>query len=202
MTFLHWEKYQWRMIQKGKGKTESAKAIYEKLSDSEKKSIDKDTLKLYNDALDAYKEGRVFRSGDAYYKVLPSGNVSYNKPVDKASIVNITVPNSVLKGGFRFSVVKISVGAFKNCKKLEWVIIGKNVANIGKYAFKNTPKLQSIKIQSKKYKQGTVENAFSGAGKNSGKNLIVKVPKGYVQSYNKLFKGEGKLNKNASVIKA
>lgn len=134
--------------------------------------------------------------------MLPSGNVSYNKPVDKASIVNITVPNSVLKGGFRFSVVKISVGAFKNCKKLEWVIIGKNVANIGKYAFKNTPKLQSIKIQSKKYKQGTVENAFSGAGKNSGKNLIVKVPKGYVQSYNKLFKGEGKLNKNASVIKA
>ena len=41
---------------------------------------------------------------------------------------------------------------------------------------------------------GKVIDAFGKAGKKDGESLTVKVPSAKVSSYDRLFKGEGKLN--------
>jgi hypothetical protein len=98
-----------------------------------------------------------------------------------------------------YKVVKVSIGAFKNCEKLEWVVINKNIQIIGKYAFKNTPSLTKINIKSRTLKTGKVVSAFVAGGKSNGAKLLVKAPSAYVSSYNSLFKGEGLLNQSAKV---
>ena len=71
----------------------------------------------------------------------------------------------------------------------------------GKNAFYNTPKLKTISVQSKLFGTGKVVSAFKEAGMNRGAGLTVKTPRGYASTYEKLFVGEGKLNKKA-VVKA
>ena len=183
----------------GKGKLTVANAIYDTLTDDQKTLVSEETMSTYNDAIYAFTEGIVFRSGDAYYKVLPSGNVTYNKPVDKEHITSCFVPAQVKKYGFLYKVVKVSINAYKDCPNLEWVVVHKNIGNIGKYAFKNTPKLKTIKILTTSLKSGKVTNTFVGAGVGKGTGLTVKVPNRYVKTYNSLFKGEGGLNAKAKI---
>ena len=145
-------------------------------------------METYNEALAAYKEDRKFRSGDAWYIVLAS------------------VPRQVIKNGFLFKVVEISPYAFRDCRRLETVVIHRAVKRIGRYAFKNTQQLRTIKILAKFLRKGFVKNAFAGAGSGggsyTGSNLVVKVPKERLEYYNTLFKKEGALNKKATLRKA
>ena len=59
--------------------------------------------------------------------------------------------------------------------------------------------LIKINIKGSGFVTGKVIDAFGKAGK---KGLTVKVPSEKVSSYNSLFKGEGKLNQKAKVVKA
>lgn len=187
-----------KAVVEAKGKPDEATSIFNTLTDGQKNLIPAETMALYEEELAAYKSGRKFRSGDAYYKVLSNGDVTYLYPADKGA-KNATVPNQVKKGKFKFKVIKISAGAFKNCKSLEWVVINKNIRVIGEDAFKNTPALRTINVKGSGIQTGKAVKAFNGAGKDAGRKLTVKVPKTKYTEYKSLFKGEGKLNQIAFI---
>ena len=157
-------------------------------------------------ALMAYEEGRKFRSGDGWYIVLADGNVTYYRVADPSGVRSADVPRQVQKYGFVFKVSEISPYAFKDCRRLETVVIHRNIKYIGRYAFKNTPQLRTIKILAKYLRKGSVKNAFAGAGSGggsyTGSNLVVKVPKEpetLIDYYNALFKKEGALHRKATL---
>jgi hypothetical protein len=183
---------------KGKAATEEARAAYDALTDAQKALLPKSAESLLVAAEEAYTVDRTFQCGDNWFKVLPSGNVSYNRPADSLC-TSATVPNQIKKNGYMYKVVKVSIGAFKNCENLKWVVVGKNISLIGEYAFKNTPSLTKVKVLSRNFKSGKVVKAFAAGGKDKGAKLTVKTPSGYVSSYESLFKGEGMLNENARV---
>ena len=60
--------------------------------------------------------------------------------------------------------------------------------------------LIKINIKGSGFVTGKVIDAFGKAEKKE--SLVVKVPSEKVSSYNSLFKGEGKLNPEAKVVKA
>ena len=168
-----------------------------------------DVLETYTKALMAYEEGRKFRSGDGWYIVLADGNVTYYRVADPSGVRSADVPRQVQKYGFVFKVSEISPYAFKDCRRLETVVIHRNIKYIGRYAFKNTPQLRTIKILAKYLRKGSVKNAFAGAGSGggsyTGSNLVVKVPKEpetLIDYYNALFKKEGALHRKATLRKA
>ena len=119
----------------------------------------------------------------------------------KETAWSASVPRQVIKNGFLFKVVEISPYAFRDCRRLETVVIHRAVKRIGRYAFKNTQQLRTIKILAKFLRKGFVKNAFAGAGSGggsyTGSNLVVKVPKERLEYYNTLFKKEGALNKKS-----
>jgi hypothetical protein len=163
-------------------------------------------METYTRALMAYEEERKFRSGDGWYVVLADGDVTYYRVANPSSVRNACVPRQVIKYGFVFRVVEISPYAFKDCRRLETVVIHRDVKYIGRYAFKNTPQLRTIKILSENLRKGSVKNAFadagSGGGNNRGSNLVVKVPEERIEYYNALFKKEGALHRKAVLRKA
>ena len=54
------------------------------------------------------------------------------------------IPASVQLDGYTFKVTAVSTNAFKGCKKLKSVTIGKHVTAIGKKAFYQCKKLKTI----------------------------------------------------------
>lgn len=97
--------------------------------------------------------------------------------------------------GKKYNVTSIKKNALKNNKKIEKLVIGKNIKKIGKNAFKNCSKLKVIVIKSKKLTlKQTGKNAFKGI---NGKAEI-RVPKGMVKKYKKLVKTKG-AGKNITV---
>ena len=174
----------------GKGLLDEATAIYTTMTEAQKALVSSETMSLYYEAGTAFKKDRKFKSGDAYYKVLSNGDVTYLKPASK-EITKVTVPNQVKKGKFLFKVIKVSSNAFRNCNNLGWAVIGKNVRVFGEYVFARTYNLSKVKVLGTGFKSGKITNAFVKAGKNG--RLIVKVPGSKVNEYQKLFTGEGRL---------
>lgn len=183
---------------KGKDAAEAARIAYNGLTEAQRALIPNDALLALIDAEDAYEAGRIFKSGDAWYKILPSGDVTYKEPANMLC-KSASVPNQVRNDGYYYLVVKISIGAFKNCRNLEELVINRNIRSIGEYAFKNTPKLTKILIRTKMLKAGKIYKAFANGGKFKGAGLTISVPQGYVYQYNNIFKGSGRLNINAKV---
>ena len=159
------------------------------MTEEQKALIPESTMAAYQEAIDAFKPGRKFCSGDGYYKVLSNGDVAYHHPADE-TITSAVVPNQVKKGKFMFKVIKISNYAFDGCENLEWIVIHKNIRVIGEDAFNGTVALTKINIKGSGIESGKVTDAFKGAGKN----LTVKVPSKKVDEYRELFTGEGGLN--------
>ena len=174
-----------------KGLLDKATEIYSAMTDAQMALVKEETYDLYNEEIAAFKRNRQFRSGDAYYKVLSNGDVTYLKPASK-NIEDVTVPNQVKKGKFMFKVIKISNNAFRNCKNLKWAVISKNVYVFGQYIFARDEKLTKVKVLGTGFKSGKVSDAFVRAGKNG--KLTVKVPGNKVDEYRELFTGEGGLN--------
>lgn len=120
------------------------------------------------------------------YKVLT--NSSKSRTVAFVSLNNkkatsVTIPKTVKINKKTFKVTKVSSNAFKDCKKLKKITIGKNVTSIGKNAFKNCTKLQKITVKSTK---------ITKISKNKiDKKVMIKVPKSAKKKYKRLFKKAG-----------
>ena len=175
----------------GKGLVDKATEIRKKMTGAQMVLVTEETFALYNEELAAFENGRVFRSGDAYYRVMSGGDVTYLKPASK-EIEGVLVPNQVKKGKFFLKVIRVSNNAFQGCSNLKWAVISKNVYVFGEYAFARTGSLTKVRILGKGFKPGKVTDAFLMAGKNG--RLTLKVPGSKVDEYRELFTGEGRLN--------
>lgn len=105
-----------------------------------------------------------FDAGGFRYKVTKSdakkGTVSLVKAVGKKK-KKLTIPATVNKDGFSFSVNKIEKNAFLNNTKVTNVTIGKNAGTIGANAFKGCKALKNITFQGTKAPK-IGKNAFKG----------------------------------------
>ena len=133
-------------------------------------------------------KGTVFTVGKLKYKVTATGQkntVAVQAPKSKKAKA-LTIPASVKKDGVTYSVTSLGASAFKNCKKLTKITIGKNVTSIGKSAFAGAKKLKRITVKSSKLKKIGAK-AFYGIHKKA----VIKVPKKKLKAYRKLWKKKG-----------
>lgn len=134
------------------------------------------------------KKGVIYTKNSNVYKVtkvtiknnkVVGGNVTYVTN-NNNSVKSVSIPSSIKIKGINFKVTSISSNAFKSCKKLKSVKIGKNVTKIGTKTFSNCKKLKTVTIKSNKIKNVN-KKSFNTSTK-------IKVPKKYYSSYVKLFK--------------
>lgn len=137
-------------------------------------------------------------TGDTY-KVTESGKeVEYVKSGSKSKKTE-KIPATVTINGIRYTVTSVANNAFKNNKKVETVVIGKNVTKIGKKAFYGCKNLKKITIKSTKLKKKTIgAKAFTKAGSKNYSKLKVIVPKKCLKNYTKILKQKG-LSKRAVI---
>ena len=87
----------------------------------------------------------------------------------------IVIPDYITIKGKKYPVIAISGNAFKKCKELTKVVIGKNVRRIKAKAFYNCKKLKTIVIKTKKLTMKRVgKKAFAGIYKKAK----ITLPKG------------------------
>lgn len=115
------------------------------------------------------------------------GTVTYTKPV-KRSVTAVTIPNTVKISGITYKVTAIAPNAFKNCKKLKRITIGKNITKIGAKAFYKCTRLAKITVKTKKLASKKVgSKAFQGIYKQA----VMKLPKNKRKAYIKLLRARG-----------
>lgn len=143
------------------------------------------TSQKNNNQTKTLAKGTVFTAGKLKYKVTNKTSVAVKAPKSKKT-TSVTIPATVKKNGVTYKVTSIAANAFKNCKKLKKVTVGKNVTSIGKNAFTNAKSLKKITVKSTKIK--TVgKNALKGIHKKA----VIKVPKAKLKKYKKIFKKKG-----------
>jgi len=105
--------------------------------------------------------GTKFTVGKLRYKITKSdakkGTVTLYRA--KKSVTKATIPATVMYQGYKFKVTSIGNNAFKGCKKLKTVKLGKNVKSVGKSAFYGCKKLSSVSLDAKLTKIG--DKAFA-----------------------------------------
>lgn len=97
------------------------------------------------------KNGDTAVIGKVMYKVINADKktaVQVKNQNTKAK--KVTIPDTVKIKGVEFKVTQISANAFKNCKTLKSVVIGKNIRTIGKKAFFGCKKLGKITFKGTK----------------------------------------------------
>lgn len=136
--------------------------------------------------------GTTIKTTDVTYKITNNkagkATVSYQAPVNTKK-TNYSVPDTVkLSDGTVAKVTEIVPNAFKKCKKIKKVTIGKNVEKIGKNAFNGCKNLKTIKIKSTKLtKKSFGKNSFKGINKKA----TITVPKKVYKNYKKWLKNTG-----------
>lgn len=114
--------------------------------------------------------------------------VAYQKPTD-SNKTSYTIPDTIiLSDGTVAQVTEIDSNAFKKCKKIKKVIIGKNVSKVRKNAFGGCKNLKTIIVKSTKLTKNSVgKNAFKGINKKA----TFKCPKKQYKNYKKWIKKAG-----------
>ena len=108
-----------------------------------------DGIKLIDPSLETPKKGDYFKSSDgkSIYKVSSvttgKAEVEYCRPVSK-KLASVTIPATVTIAGVKYNVTSIAKNAFKNCRKLKTLKIGKNVKKIGASAFYGCTSLTKV----------------------------------------------------------
>lgn len=139
------------------------------------------------------KIGEVITFGRAKYVITSDSTVTLYKTLNTTA-KSITLPAAIDIRGITYKVSAISANAFKNCKKLKSVTLGKHVTTIGSKAFSGCKNLKKITIKSSILKK-VGSKAFKGI---SSKAKII-VPKKQLKTYKKLLKG--KVPKTAKITK-
>lgn len=174
---------------------EAMKKIDAKVEEMEKESSSSDKK---DSTTVAVKKGATFTVKGYKYKV--TSNLKKNPTVTVTGYKNkklkkIVVPASVKYKKVTFKVTAIGKGAFKNQKKANSIVVGKNVKNIGASAFEGDIKLVKITVRTSQ-----LTKVGAKALKKTPKLKTIKVPKKKVKKYKKLFKGRGQ-KKTVKIIK-
>ena len=97
--------------------------------------------------------GKTYDVGTLRYKVVKSaaagGTVTVEKLL-KAGSTKVVIPSAVELDGYEFQVTKISAEAFQKRDRIKTLVIGENLASIGKKSFYQCKSLKSITFQGKK----------------------------------------------------
>lgn len=137
-------------------------------------------------------KGATFTAGKLKYKITSAAKgkaaVQVRAPGSKKA-KSLAIPARVKKDGVSYAVTSIGTGAFKNCKKLGKITIGKNVAVISQNAFSGCKALKKITVKSTGLKK-VGKNALKGIHKKA----VIKVPKKKLKTYRKLWKKKGQRN--------
>jgi len=138
---------------------------------------------------------KTYKAGKADYKITDVSAATVQVvSVDKKA-ASVVIPASVTIEGKAYAVTDIAAGAFKNCKKLKSVTIGKNVKSIGAKAFYKCSSLKKITIKSTSLKK-VGKAAFKGINAKAK----IKVPAKKLKAYKKVLKGKGQ-KKSVKIIK-
>ncbi len=116
------------------------------------------------------------------YKAISEKTVAVVGTTSAKKLKKVTIPATVKVKGVSCKVTTINANAFKNCKKLKTVKLGKNVNRIKGNAFKKCKKLKKVTLTAKK-KVKIDKKAFQGCGK-----VTFKVKKSLKKSYKKAIK--------------
>lgn len=126
------------------------------------------------------------KNNEAVYKVTGSASSGYTLTCVRASSkhdVVVKIPSKVTVNRVSYPVTSIAANAFKGQKTIRKVVIGANVTSIGKKAFKGCSNLKKVVVKSKKL-QTVGAKAFAKINKKA----VIKVPKGKMKAYKKIFK--------------
>ena len=129
------------------------------------------------------KKTEIIQVGNARYKQLSANTVKMTGT--KKDVKKVTVPATIKYKGKTYKVTEVASGALRGKKKLQTVVIGKNVTKIGANAFSKCKKLKKVQITSKKLKKVT-KKSFAGIAKK----VVIKVPKSKKKAYKKWLKGK------------
>ena len=132
-----------------------------------------------------WKDKTTFVSNDCKYLILDSSTVRF-VGITNANAKSVEIPATVKNGATTFKVVSIARNAIKNQTKVKTVTIGENVTKMGDSVFEGCKNLKTITIKTTKLKS-IGKNALKGINSKA----TIKVPKGKLTSYQKLFKNTG-----------
>ena len=113
-------------------------------------------------------------------------------------VKKVVIPDVITVNGVKGKVIAIGENAFKDCKKLTSVTIGKNVITIGKNAFADCSKLKSITIKTTKL---TAKSVKAKAFAKINAKARIKVPKSKLKEYKKLLAKKGLNGKKQRILK-
>ena len=123
--------------------------------------------------------------------------VTYMGAVNKKT-KNVTIPATIKIDGVTYKVTKIAEKAFKGNKKVQKIVIGKNVKQIGADAFRNCKNLKKIVIRTTKLNDKNVhKKAFRGVTKKT----VITVPSKKRKAYKTLLRKKS-LPKSVTIKKA
>ena len=125
----------------------------------------------------------IIQVGNVRYKQLSANTVKMTGI--KKDVKKVTVPATIKYKGKTYKVTEVASGALRGKKKLQIVVIGKNVTKIGANAFSKCKKLKKVQITSKKLKKVT-KKSFAGIAKK----VVIKVPKSKKKAYKKWLKSK------------
>ena len=131
-------------------------------------------------------KGTVFESGSIAYVITKFDSEVEVKAVKNKNAKTVNIPATVTKNGKAYKVTSIGKNAIRNCKKLNKVTIGKNVAKIGANAFTGNKNLKTIIVKST-----NIKSVGAKAFKGISKKAKIKVPKSKLKAYKKLFNKKG-----------
>ncbi len=177
--------------QKAKEDAQAAKAEAEAAAKRAKAALD--ALKKELEAAqqkpqeEAVEVGEVFQSGKLKYRVTSTEDKTVKVTgLTGKTVTSVSVPATVKYQGSIYQVTAVGKAAFKGCKKLTKVTIGKNVKTIEAKAFFKCSKLKNVNIKATALKS-VGKNAFKGIAKKA----FVNVPNKKVQAYKKILKKAG-----------
>ena len=123
--------------------------------------------------------------GGIGYRITGSGTAEVTC-VLKSSVKKVSIPATATIAGIKCRITGIAKNAFRNCKKLTTVVIGKKITKIGAYAFYGCEKLKRVTIASASI--GSIgSKSFSGISAKAAFTL----PKKHAAKYAKLLKKAG-----------
>ena len=135
----------------------------------------------------AVKKDKVYTVGSSKYKVTSitskKKTVTLLRVPKNKTVKNLKVGATVKIKGQTFKITKIDTKAFANCKKLESVVIGKNVTTLGAKCFAGCTNLKKVTFKTKVLKK-VGKDAF----KKINKRAVLKVPKAKLKKYKNLLK--------------
>lgn len=149
------------------------------------------------------KKGLIFtdKKTSAVYKItkvnkrkneILGGEVTLVKTTNK-KVTNLKIADRIKYNDVLFNVVKVDKNAYKNCKKLKKLMIGKYVRIIGANAFKGCKKLKRVAFDGDLIKK-IGKNAFAGVNKNIRYSASVRI----YEKYFNLLKKSKKTKKKKS----